>query len=78
MFSETDFVADVRGLQTPLLVIIGENDPGLDEAAMEKTFLAWHPNAEVQVIPDCGHYPMQECPPYFATTMEKFLRQHGD
>ncbi|WP_368041760.1 alpha/beta fold hydrolase [Burkholderia lata] len=25
-------------------------------------------------IPNCGHYPMQECPPYFAMIVEDFLR----
>ena len=49
-----------------LLVMVGDRDPGLDSAAMEHTFLAWHPNAELHVIRDCGHYPMQECPSYFA------------
>jgi pimeloyl-ACP methyl ester carboxylesterase len=77
MFSKTNFVADVRGNTTPFLVVVAENDPGLDEAAVRETFLAWHPNAEVTVIPNCGHYPMQECPPYFATIVERFLRGHA-
>lgn len=75
MFSKTNFVEEVRGLETPYLVVVAENDPGLDEAAMKKTFLAWHPNAELLVIRNCGHYPMQECPPYFATVIENFLRR---
>jgi 3-oxoadipate enol-lactonase len=75
MFSTTDFAAEVRGLETPYLVIIGENDRGLDEAAMKRTFLAWHPNAELVRVPNCGHYPMQECPPHFATVIEGFLRR---
>lgn len=73
----TAFVEDVRGLETPFLVLIGERDPGLDEAEMEKTFLALHPNAKVQVIADCGHYPMQERPPLFATLVERYLRTHA-
>jgi pimeloyl-ACP methyl ester carboxylesterase len=76
MFSKTNFVDEVRGLETPFLVVIGDKDPGLDEAAMEKTFLAWHPNAELVVIPNSGHYPMQECPPFFAMAVENFLRKH--
>jgi pimeloyl-ACP methyl ester carboxylesterase len=76
MFAKAQFVEEVRGLTTPYLVMIGENDPGIDEAAMEKTFLAWHPNAELAVIRNCGHYPMQECPPRFATLLEKFLRKN--
>ncbi|MFJ2992472.1 alpha/beta fold hydrolase [Pandoraea sp. NPDC087047] len=75
MFVTADFVDDVRGLETPYLVIVGDKDPGLDSAAMERTFLAWHPNAELHVIPNCGHYPMQECPPYFANVIESFLKR---
>ncbi len=77
MFSETNFVEEVRGLATPFLVLVGDKDPGLDEAAMKQTFLAWHPNAELLTIANCGHYPMQECPPYFATVTESFLRKHA-
>jgi 3-oxoadipate enol-lactonase len=76
MFARTNFVDDVRGLQTPFLVVIGDHDRGLDRDAMSKTFLAWHPNAELAEVPNCGHYPMQECPPYFAALIERFLRKH--
>ena len=74
MFAKANFVEQVRGLETPYLIVIAENDPGLDEAAMN-TFLAWHPNAELLVIQNCGHYPMQERPPYFAMVIENFLRK---
>lgn len=77
MFSKTNFVDEARGLETPFLVMIGDRDPGLDEAAMRKTFLAWHPNAELLIVRDCGHYPMQERPPFFATAIEAFLRRHA-
>jgi 3-oxoadipate enol-lactonase len=77
MLTTTDFVDEVRGLATPYLVVLGEKDPGLDEAAMKKSFLAWHPNAVFSTMPNCGHYPMQECPPYFATIVEAFLRKHA-
>ncbi len=75
MFTKTNFVDDVRGLETPYLIVIAERDPGLDEELMTKTFLSWYPNAELLTIPNCGHYPMQECPPYFATIVEKFLHR---
>lgn len=74
MLTKTHFVDDIRGLETPFLILVGEKDPGLGEDAMRTTFLAWHPNAELQQIPNCGHYPMQECPPYFAGVIENFLR----
>ena len=76
MFWKANFVDEVKGIATPILVVVGDMDPGIDEAAMKQTFLAWHPNAEVLTIANCGHYPMQECPPYFATVVENFLRRH--
>ncbi|MDG3444220.1 alpha/beta fold hydrolase [Nitrospirillum amazonense] len=73
MMRTAHFVDEVRGLATPFLVMVGDRDPGLDAAAMERTFLAWHPNATLMVMPNCGHYPMQECPPRFAQMIENFL-----
>lgn len=73
MLVAADFAAEVQGLNTPFLIMIGEHDPGLDEAAMAQTFLAWHPGAELLIVPNSGHYPMQECPPYFAAQIERFL-----
>ena len=77
MLTGTDFVDEVKGLATPFLVLIGDRDPGLDAAAMEKTFLAWHPNAQMKTIGNCGHYRMQECPPYFAMLVEELLRDNS-
>ncbi len=75
MLTQTNFVAEVRGCKTPYLVVIGDHDPGIDAAAMQQTFLAWHPHAELLTIPNCGHYPMQECPPYLAEVIERFLHR---
>ena len=77
MLTEADFVADVQGAATPFLVVLGERDPGLDEAAMRRTFLAWHPNIELAIVRNSGHYPMQECPPCFAGLIETFLKKHA-
>ena len=76
MLTTTRFVEDVQGLETPFLIIVGSNDPGLDETAMKQTFLAWHPNAELVTLSQCGHYPMQECPPHFVQVVERFLLRH--
>jgi len=74
MFSKADFADEVRRLPTPYLIVVGEHDAqGLRAEDMKHTFLSMHPNAELAVVPNCGHYPMQECPPYFATLIEEFL-----
>ena len=77
MMTTADFVDDVRGLATPWLVVVGDNDPGLDAEVMKRTFLAWHPNAQLAEITDCGHYPMQTHAPAFATLIETFLSAHA-
>jgi 3-oxoadipate enol-lactonase len=79
MWARADFADQAAGLATPFLVLVGENDvEDLRAKAMEGTFLAMHPNSELKVIPNCGHYPMQECPPYFATVVEEFISAHAD
>jgi 3-oxoadipate enol-lactonase len=78
MFSKTNFANEVQGLTTPYLVVVGEYDhEGLNEKAVKTTFLSMHPNSELAVIRNCGHYPMQECPPYFAKVLEEFLNKHA-
>ena len=47
-----------------------------DAPSRVKSAIAVCPS-ELAVIPNCGHYPMQECPPYFATLIERFLRRMG-
>lgn len=78
MMTTTDFSDEVHGLTTPWLVIVGDRDPGLDAGAMKATFLAWHPNAQLAEMKDCGHYPMQTMAPAFASLVETFLRTHAD
>lgn len=73
-----DFVAAVAGDPTPILVLIGEHDQALTRDVMQQTFLAWHKRAELQVIANAGHYPMQETPVYLATVIEKFMAAHEE
>lgn len=77
MLTRTGVFEDVRRLETPFLVRVGDRDPGLDATVMERTSPAWHPAAELQVIGNCGHYRMQECPLCFAPLVEAFLRRHS-
>jgi pimeloyl-ACP methyl ester carboxylesterase len=41
---------------------------------VKATFLAWYPNASLQVIPGAGHYPMNETPRALADAIQDFLR----
>lgn len=73
MFTRTQFVDAVRGSRTRFGAIVGDMDPGIDAAAMRATVLAWYTHARLIVMPHCGHYPMQACPPAFARTLEGLL-----
>jgi len=75
-WAREDFSAEAKGLKTPIGVIVGEFDPKLTPEVMRETFLAWYPNAELHVIGNCGHYPMQEAPVRLATLIEEFLGRH--
>ena len=80
MWTLDDFSDEVKAArpETPLLVIAGEWDqPSFLEDTMRETFMAWHPNAELVVIRNCGHCPMQETPIYLATLCENFMRQNA-
>ncbi|MEX0729325.1 MAG: alpha/beta hydrolase [Aquisalimonadaceae bacterium] len=76
-FLETDLTADAKGLETPLLVAVGQHDAALTPELMENTFLQCYPNARLEVIPNAGHYPMQETPIHLAALIEAFYHDHG-
>ena len=80
MWTERDFSEQVRQARptTPLLVVIGEWDQeAFLEPRMRETFMAWHPNAELVTIRNCGHCPMQETPVYLATLLESFMKKNA-
>jgi pimeloyl-ACP methyl ester carboxylesterase len=75
-WSGTDFSADViaAAARFPLLVLTGEHDPRFDAALMRRTYLAWYPQARLEVLDNAGHYPMNETPLALAASIEAFLR----
>jgi len=73
-WAQTDFHEAVMGGEIPIHVIVGQHDGAINEAAMNATYLQWHRKASLEVIPNAGHYPMNETPVALATAMETFLR----
>lgn len=76
-WAKTDFSEEIKGNETPVKVIVGEHDPALNADFMRDTYLAWLPNAELEVCANAGHYPMQETPVWLATSMEAFMAAHA-
>ena len=70
---KTDFSARMQGLSHRMKVLVGEYDPTSTPKLMNETILAWNHRAEMDILPNCGHYPMLEAPVYLATVMERFL-----
>ena len=69
----TDFSARMSGGTQRIKVLLGEHDPAITPALMSETILAWNTRAEMDILYNCGHYPMLEMPVYLATVMERFL-----
>jgi pimeloyl-ACP methyl ester carboxylesterase len=70
-----DFSGQVCGNPALVKVIVGEHDPALSADVMKQTWLVFYPNAELEVLPNAGHYPMLETPAALATVIEEFLRR---
>ncbi|WP_219115797.1 alpha/beta fold hydrolase [Janthinobacterium sp. UMAB-56] len=76
-WSETDFSAEIKAARValPLLALVGEHDPRFDAALMRRTYLAWYPQARLEVLGNAGHYPMNETPLALVASIEAFLLQ---
>ncbi|TNC78061.1 alpha/beta hydrolase [Janthinobacterium lividum] len=74
-WSGTDFSEDIKAarVELPLLALVGEHDPRFDAALMRRTYLAWYPQARLEVLGNAGHYPMNETPLALAASIEAFL-----
>ncbi|WP_329565076.1 alpha/beta fold hydrolase [Kitasatospora sp. NBC_01266] len=69
-----DFAAKLAGLELPVKVFIGEHDLALTAETFRAGWQPLYPNAELEVLPASGHYPMYETPVAFASALEAFLR----
>lgn len=76
-WTQDGFEEEVRGLQTPVLVLGGDRDPGFSLAAQQSTTLEWYPNSTAQLILDVGHYPMTEDAATFAALIREHFEQHA-
>lgn len=74
-WSGTDFSEEIKAsrVELPLLALVGEHDPRFDAALMRRTYLAWYPQARLEVLANAGHYPMNETPLALAASIEAFL-----
>ncbi|XPV69225.1 MAG: alpha/beta fold hydrolase [Halarcobacter sp.] len=75
MYLNTDFLEDAEeSINIPIKIIVGKYDfPVFAKANIQKIFSAYK---DVQIVEcqESGHYPMIECPVYFASKIEEFCK----
>jgi pimeloyl-ACP methyl ester carboxylesterase len=67
------FADQVAGLDVPVKVLVGEFDPGISIERARDTWLVQYPHAELEMVPQTGHYPMQELPVFVAARASAWL-----
>jgi pimeloyl-ACP methyl ester carboxylesterase len=72
-WAATDISASVAGQPVPVKLFVGEHDPTLTQELMQRTWLAWYPQAMLELLPNAGHYAMHEIPLALASSLQAWL-----
>jgi pimeloyl-ACP methyl ester carboxylesterase len=79
MYLETDISEEVEGIQIPIKIIVGKYDfPIFGLSLVTKLFTHHYKDVEIIECQESGHYPMLECPVYFASKIEDFCLECTD
>ena len=72
-WADGDFHRDLPESDVPALVVLGAYDPSITADLVASTWSVWFPAIEVEVLPECGHYPPNEAPLALAARIGTFL-----
>lgn len=73
MYMTTDFLEEAKNIDIPIRVIVGKHDfPVFGLNSVKKVFETTFKDFKIVECQEAGHYPMIECPIYFATKIEEF------
>lgn len=73
MYMHTDFSDEVHNIKIPIKIIVGKHDfPIFALKLVTKLFTHYYDDVEIIECQEAGHYPMIECPVYFASKVEEF------
>ena len=69
---DDDLATGVSGITAPTLIVWGAQDRMIPAAVGER-LQAGIPGSRLEVLPDCGHAPQEECPVEFQALLSAFL-----
>lgn len=73
MYMHTDFSDETDAIKIPIKIIVGKHDfPIFGLKLVTKLFTHYYDDVEIIECQEAGHYPMIECPVYFASKVEEF------
>lgn len=72
-WTHDDLEKDIRGITAPVLVIVGELEPGATLEVMTQKVLPLLPNSHCKLLPGVGHYAMREAPAALVKAVEAFI-----
>ena len=65
--------ARLPDVRTPVLVVMGEEDPDFPDPRAEANWIAAALGGQVVMIPEAGHYPQSQRPDITTAAMLRFL-----
>lgn len=73
MYLKTDFSNEVQNINIPIKIIVGKYDfPIFSIKSVTEIFSYYYKDLEIIECQEGSHYPMLECPVYFASKIEEF------
>lgn len=63
----------LTGMIVPVTVAVGDQDAAYPPDRMNETWGRYYPNYELCIIPESGHYPMNENPSDLGALLEEFI-----
>ena len=69
-----EYLDHISEIEQPALVITGDSDAIVPVADSER-LASELPNAELIIIPSCGHVPQEECPQAFEEALSEWMGQ---
>lgn len=76
MYLSNDFSEEAKNLKIKVCIIVGKYDlPAFHKNSVQKQFIKYYKNVELIECMEAGHYPMIECPVFFANKLEGFILQ---